>query len=347
MAAVESFLNEDAGAKKRRRQMIISILIGVVILHVAAGAIAGIFVVAKYIFPPPANFVVKKDIRLPAKKREHKMNMAALDAVAPKPTLSDKMQSTRPTAFSLPDVPDMPLDQMLPLDPSQLVADQVASLSNTDAMGTASGAAVAGGHGRGGKGLSFLGVESTGQRILMLFDVSGTVANKAAAAGIPVEKIQEELISMINKLPITSRFSVYQFASNYKPFSKELVPASPRNKEAAVNWIKTEWIFGGGVPRGDDPNPQGIVGLFNRAAEIKPDVIFIVSDGMFSSMKGTFPESGSDRKIPIDYIKKAAAPLKDIGCKVNLIIFEADQETSRELKQISAMTKGTTKEFKK
>jgi hypothetical protein len=347
MAAVESFLNEDSGAKKRRRQMIISILIGVVILHVAAGVVAGIFVVAKYIFPPPANFVVKKDIRLPAKKREHKMNMAALDAVAPKPTLSDKMQSTRPTAFSLPDVPDMPLDQMLPLDPSQLVADQVASISNTDALGTASGAAAAGSGGFGGKGLSFLGVESTGQRIMMLFDVSGTVATKAAAAGIPVEKIQEELINMINKLPITARFTVYQFASNYKPFSKELVPASPKNKEAAVNWIKSEWIFGGGVPRGDDPNPEGIVGLFKRAAEIKPDVIFVVSDGVFSSVKGTFPEPGSTKKIPINYIKQATTPLKDIGCKVNFIIFEADPEDSRELKQISAMTKGTTKEFKK
>jgi hypothetical protein len=181
----------------------------------------------------------------------------------------------------------------------------------------------------------------------MLFDVSKTVADKAAAAGIPIQKIQEELIKMISNLPITARFTVYQFASNYKPFSKELVPASPRNKEAAANWIKSDWIFGGGVPRGEDPNPQGIVGIFNRAAEFKPDVIFIVSDGYFSSVKGTYPEPGSEKKIPINYIKKAATPLKDIGCKVNFIIFEADPETSRELKQISAMTKGTTKEFKK
>ena len=144
MAAVDSFLNEDANAKKRRRRMIISILLGVVLLHVAAGVIAGLFVVAQYIFPPPANFVVKKDVRLPAKKREQKMNMAAVDAIAPKPTLSDKMQSSRPTAFSLPDVPDMPLDQMLPLDPSQLLTDQLASLSNAEALGTASGAGAAG-----------------------------------------------------------------------------------------------------------------------------------------------------------------------------------------------------------
>jgi hypothetical protein len=86
MAAIESFLSESAAAKKRRWAMLTSILIGVILLHLAAGVVAGIFVVAKYIFPPPANFVVQRDIRLPAKKREHKMNMAALDAIAPKPT---------------------------------------------------------------------------------------------------------------------------------------------------------------------------------------------------------------------------------------------------------------------
>ena len=76
MAAVEAFLTEGAAARKRRWAMLGSILIGVIILHIAAGVVAGLFVVAKYMFPPPANFVVQRDIRLPAKKREHKMNMA-------------------------------------------------------------------------------------------------------------------------------------------------------------------------------------------------------------------------------------------------------------------------------
>lgn len=83
------------------------------------------------------------------------MNMASLDAIAPKPTFSDKMQSSRPTAFSLPDIPNLPLDQMLPLDPSQLISDQMASLSNVEAMGSGSGTASAGAGGFGDKGMSF------------------------------------------------------------------------------------------------------------------------------------------------------------------------------------------------
>ena len=342
MAGFESILREDPEAKKRRIRMVLSILLGVVLLHVAGGVVAGIFIVAKYIFPPPANFVVKKDVRLPAKKREHKMNMAAFDAMAPKPTLSDKMQSTRPTAFSLPDVPDMPLDQMLPLDPSQLVADQMASLSNTEALGAVSGAAAAGSGGFGGKGLSFLGVDSTGQRILLMIDISGTVVNKAAKAGISPEKLREELIALINKLPITSRFSIIQYAGNYKPFSKELVPASQPNKTLALDWIQNEWVTGGiQVSKKSVASPSGFIGVLQAANEMKPDAVFIITDGDYKSKIHT-------KKIPWDEIKKAAEQLKDADgkrTKINVISFEADAEDLKELRKISKGSGGNIREM--
>ncbi len=343
MAAVESFLSEDANAKKRRLRMLVSILIGVVLLHVGAGVVAGIFIVAKYIFPPPANFVVKKDIRLPAKKREHKMNMASLDAMAPKPTLSDKMQSTRPTAFSLPDVPDMPLDQMLPLDPSQLVADQMASISNTEALGMTSGAAAAGSGGFGGKGLSFLGVDSTGQRILLMIDISGTVVNKATKAGIPPEKLREELIALINKLPITSRFSIIQFAGNYKPFAKELVPASQPNKTLAADWIQNEWVTGGiQVSKKSVASRSGFLGVLEDAGDMNPDAVFIITDGSYTS-------KDHPKGIPWDELRKAAEQVKDIDgkrAKINVIAFEADEEDLKELRRISKGSGGNIRELK-
>jgi hypothetical protein len=344
MAAIESLLSEDAGAKKRRIRMVISILIGVLLLHVAAGVIAGIFIVAKYIFPPPANFVVKKDVRLPAKKREQKMNMASLDAIAPKPTLSDKMQSTRPTAFSLPDVPNMPLDQMLPLDPSQLLSDQMASISNSEALGTASGASVGGSGGFGGKGLSFLGVDSSGQRILLMVDISGTVVNKAAKAGISPEKLREELIALISKLPITSRFSIIQYAGNYKPFTTELVPASQPNKTLALDWIRNEWVTSGGiqVSKKTVASPSGFIGVLQAANDMKPDAVFIITDGSYKSKVHT---SG----IPWDEIRKVSDELKDSDgrrTKINVIAFEADDEDLKQMKRMSQSSGGNLREMK-
>jgi len=341
MAGFESILSEDPGAKKRRLRMVISILIGVVLLHVAAGVIAGIFIVAKYIFPPPANFVVKKDVRLPAKKREHKMNMAAFDAIAPKPTLSDKMQSTRPTAFSLPDVPDMPLDQMLPLDPSQLLSDQMASISNSEALGIASGASAGGSGGFGGKGLSFLGVDSTGQRILLAFDVSSSVENKADKAGIPFSKISQEIQTLLQKLPITSRFGIIQFSRLFMTFGNELVPASNPNRQAANLWIGE---YFGKVPTksAKDKVRSGLLGVLAFAKELKPDVVFIVSDGSFQSEQY---ESG----IPWDEVKKSIESIKDESGKaarINFIAFEPKEEDLKELKKAAARSNGKVQEIK-
>jgi hypothetical protein len=341
MAAIESFLSESAAAKKRRWAMLGTIFLGVILLHVAAGLVAGIFIVAKYIFPPPANFVVQRDIRLPAKKRDHKMNMAALDAIAPKPTFNDKLQSSRPTAFSLPAVPDLPLDQMLPLDPSQLLSDQMASISNSEALGIASGASAGGSGGFGGKGLSFLGVDSSGQRILLAFDVSSSVENKADKAGIPFSKISQEIQALLQKLLVTSRFGIVQFSRLFMTFSDELVPVSNTNRQAANLWIGEHF---GKVPTksAKDKVRSGLLGVLAFAKELKPDVIFIVSDGSFQSEQY---ESG----IPWDEVKKSIEAIKDESGKaarINFIAFEPKEEDLRELKKAAARSNGKVQEIK-
>jgi hypothetical protein len=289
MAGVDAFLNESDASKKRRYKTLISILVGVLLLHIAAGVVAGVFIVAKYIFPPPANFVVKKDVRLPAKKREQKMNMAAVDAIAPKPSFSDKMQSTRPTAFALPDVPEMPLDQMLPLDPSQLVADQVASLSTSDSLGSASGAAATGGGGFGGPGTNFLGIQTQARRILILFDVSNTTIRKAREAGMPFSTIKDETRKLIEGLGINTRFGVCMFAQNYVFFDESLLPANDSNKAKATAWLdryfKEESPMTQKIPDMVRGSP-GFLEMLKSAFEKKPETIFIVSDGDFRSSGG-------------------------------------------------------------
>jgi hypothetical protein len=328
MAGFESILSEDPELKKRRLRMVVSILIGVVLLHVAAGVVAGIFIVARYIFPPPANFVVKKDIRLPAKKREHKMNMAALDAIAPKPTLSDKMQSTRPTAFSLPDVPDMPLDQMLPLDPSQLLADQMSSFSNSEALGAISGAGVAGGGGFGGKGVGFLGVNANGKRILLIIDVSQTVAQNARRAGIPFETIGEEVQKLVEGLPLTARFGILCFKRSFEAFRQELVPNGNTNRQAALPWIKQ--VFTEGKTRAG-AGGNGLLDVLTYAKNNKPDLVFVVTDG--SCQADSYPSG-----IPWSEVKKAVEAIQDENGKasqVNFIVFGPKENDLKELKKLA------------
>jgi len=334
-----------AGAQSGRRRLVVTIILISIGIHAAAAIVAGIVVVARYFAEAPAEFKTTKDVRIPAKKREAKMNMASLDAIAPKPTFSDKMQSSRPTAFSLPDIPNLPLDQMLPLDPSQLISDQMASLSNVEAMGSGSGASSTGAGGFGDKGMSFLGIQSSGQRILLLFDVSSSVTHKAAKAGVPLEKIQQETISLIGKLPITSKFGIIQFTQNYKPFSKELLPATDNNRAAAVNWVESEWVTKGSMSESSKviSNSQGLIGVLDLATEMKPDVIFIISDGSFQWKAG-----GGSGTIPWAIVKKRIAEnlCKAGNCKVNFITFEAKTEDAREMRSISQRSGGKTIDLK-
>ena len=343
MPAIETLLGESTQARKRRRRLLLAILVGVLALHIAGGIVAGVLVVAKYFFPPPANFEVKKDIRLPAKQREHKMNMAAFDAMTPKPTFNDKLQSLRPAAFALPDLPKMPMDQMLPLDPSEIVSDQVSSLVGTAGLGGGNEGA-AGAEGLG-FGMSFFGIPSAGKRILLLFDVSSSVVNKASAAGVPLSKIQEETSELIRKLPISARFGIIQFTQNYKPFQKELVPATDQNRADALEWIQSEWIEAGTMTASSKvaSNPRGLVGVLELAAKMQPDVIYLISDASFQ-----WKPSGTIENIPWKEISKLTKGSLQgpEGCKLHFIGFEMKPDDKRELGSIIRQTGGKIREIK-
>ncbi|MEO0416088.1 MAG: hypothetical protein AAF226_14165, partial [Verrucomicrobiota bacterium] len=117
----------------RNLLIIFALSIAVVI---AAGVIIGALFLVKFHKPPEAVFEVpKKKIKIPPKPPEHKMNVAKHEASKPKPTFSQKLLSTKPSAFALPDLPMVDLDQMLPLDPSEMITDQVSSLMGTTGVG--------------------------------------------------------------------------------------------------------------------------------------------------------------------------------------------------------------------
>ena len=187
---------------QERRRMILTVVLVSVGVHAIAAIVAGIVIVARYLAEPPAEFKVAKDIRLPAEEREHKMNMAAFDGMAPKPSFTDKLQSLRPAALALPELPRIPIDQLLPLDPAEILTDEVAALTGPGGPGSAIAVGAGGVGGLAGTGFSFMGIESKGKRILLIFDVSASVLNKARKSGTSLGKIKEETVSLLQQLPI-------------------------------------------------------------------------------------------------------------------------------------------------
>jgi hypothetical protein len=331
---VEAIL-EDQQQKKSRRKLVITILLVVVVLHLLAGVIAGVLVVARYFLPPPAAFQVQKDIRLPAKEREHRMNMDSFEAMTPKPSFNDKLQSLRPTDFSLPELPKVPMDQMLPLDPSAIVADQVSSMVGTAGLG----AGGQGGSGMGGtgSGISFLGIETNAKRILLLYDVSTTVTNSAARAGMPMERIRDETQKLLDGLSINTRFGMGQFARNYAFFETELLPATDPNREKARAWL-TEWFATDGSMNPSTPRivrgSPGFIEVMRSAFQLNPDVIFVISDGGFYRGGG-----GANEQIPYEEIDKAIGEFQKSlpePAQINFIGVGMKPENERAMRRVLA-----------
>ena len=298
----KAVLDPQEAARARRRKVIISVIVASIAVHFIAAILAGIWIVARYLLPTPATFEVKKEIRIAAEERQHRMNMDEFDALKPKPTFQDKMSTARPTEFSLPDLPAMPLDALSAINPSDIVSDQLDSLSAAAGDGSGSGT----GGGRGGS-ISFLGVTSTGTRVVLLFDISKTVNNSAARAEVPMEAIRDKVVELIDSVGINTTFGIGQFARSYAFFDKELLPASDPNKARAKEWL-AKWFSTTGSLSRSTPNyvsgSAGFLVVLEEAFKLKPDLIYIVSDG------GFYRGSGYD-KIPYDEINRRLRELQD------------------------------------
>lgn len=341
-------LNEAERTLQRRRQIIGSVIAGSIAVHIAGGLLAGIWVVAKYFTPPPAQFEVRKDLRIPPEERQNKMNMAEHDALTPKPSLDERIASLRPTEFALPDLPTVPMDQMLPLDPASLVSDQVASLVGADGLGAAGEAA--GGVGGEEGGFSFFGIESSGRRILLMFDVSTSVVNKAKKSGVPLSEIKARTIELIESFGANTSFTIVQFTRNYNFFQNELVPATDANKVNAKNWVEQEWTEDGMLNAKRKAvifNPEGILRVLQVGLSLEPDVIFLISDGSFQKGdpdgKNTFGVDIEPREI--DKLLKHAAASMGRDVPINFIGFEMKENDRRELRRIFRRTGGTFREI--
>jgi hypothetical protein len=332
--------------KQQRKRMILIVVLASVGLHVIAGVIAGIVIVARFLREPPAEFKVTKDIRIPAQEREHKMNMAAFDGMAPKPSFTDKLQSLRPGPLALPELPKVPMDQLLPLDAAEIRADEVVALAGPGGVGSGIAPGMIGSGGPAGveSGFSFMGIESTGKRILLMFDVSISVLNKARKSGISLAKIKEETIALLGQLPINARFGLIQFTQNYKAFRGQLVAATDSNRSVAKEWIDAEWVETGTMQASAKVtrNPRGVAGILELAVRMSPDVIFLISDASFQ-----WKEGGGLGDVPWKEIEKIVkGPLQGAdGCVLNFIGFQMKPEDKREMAAIVRATHGKIREI--
>ena len=117
----------------------------------------------------------------------------------------------------MPELPEVPVDQMIPLDPSELISDQLASLSGSPGLGTALGKGLAGGQGTG-SGMSFFNIKDNARSVVIMIDVSASMFGRTGDLDYSSSKlvrkgkdqvfqtIRDEASQLIDSLSVNTLF---------------------------------------------------------------------------------------------------------------------------------------------
>lgn len=352
----KAVLDPQEAAKARRRKIIVSVIVASVVVHFIGAILGGIWIVARYLLPTPATFEVKKEIRIAAEERQHRMNMDEFDALKPKPTFTDKMSTARPAEFALPDLPTLPVDALSAVDPSDIVSDQLASLTGSAGSGTGSGS----GTGLKGSPVDFFGISDTATRVVIAMDVSNSMFDRQPGK---FEAVKAQASKLVQGLSINTLFNIIIFEGGSVAMFPQLEPATEANKGKAEEWIKSvdggkekqNMRYNGAYKRMGTGLYEGggtrLDTALKQALGMKPTSVFVISDGQVAKSP---PRDGGDDKSEqtdieqeelLDVVKELQAQL-EVPSRIHVIYFVTGKAKSEEEKKLRSLARRNDGRFK-
>jgi len=323
----------------------LSLIAGSLAIHGGVALLAGVWIVARHFAAatPPSTPILKAIPPPPPPPSEstQRLDAAALEGGATKLAASNPLQSTRLTSLALPALPKLATTPVLPLTAFELSSSSLLAgvQENSDGFGAGVGNG-SGGTGKGA-GVNFLGVQTNARRIVLMYDVSKTVANAAAKAGVPLERVRSETERLIAELGVNTRFALVEFARNYAFFRPELLASTTANRAAATQWLTTYFATTGTIPHGIPGLVSGSPGFLvalETVFKLAPDAVFILSDG--SMQRGT----GTASTIPLTEIEKTLSELQSTlpqKAKVYFVGVGVSAENERGIRRLLANNNGT------
>ena len=280
-------------------------------------------------------FVARKKIYLPQKELEHKVALAEFQNAASSPMQLERISTQALLPDSLPSLPALPQSDFKPIERSPAALQSDALLGQSGVLGALQGLQTE------SSSASLFGIEDSGQRILILFDNSSSVMNKASKAGVSTTRFVEELNSLINGLNANTLFGLIPFSRDVGAFRDYMVAAGMRNKRAATDWI-TSRIRTQSHQTGLKYDIDGVQGALSVAFQMEPDVIFLLSDADFQrnlSKRGDVPwddVEGTLRDLSREF---------GIRPRIHFIGFQVGAEDAEAMEKITRRYKGSIKQF--
>ena len=281
--------------------------------------------------PVPTQFSAKKNLYLPHIEREHSAALAAYQSAVSAPMQLQRIE----TAALLTDLPSF---QANDLTSDRLQATNVPT--NSAWMGTqwSSGFATLNAE----SSSTLFGLEASGERIVILFDNSLTVWNRAEAVGISSDRFVAELSRMIEDFGVNTEFALVPFAQKVGTFKDYLIPATQANRQAAIKWLQKN-VRAQGKHTELPYQINGIQGALTLAYQMQPDLIFILSDGDFQRTKSQWASGGD---VPWPELRASIRKLKRrhaVAPQIHFVGFQVSAAASSEIKRLVAQERGQFK----
>ncbi len=237
-------------------------------------------------------FQAQPRVAMAAQIREHKMNVAKQDSMAPRPSYSQRLTGAGPSQIQAPQMPDVDMSQLLPLDPSVVVSDQVAGLIGSGGTGRGTGRGLSGGGGTGqGSGMAFFDIKDSARSVVIMIDVSQSMFSRTGdydgssrkllkhGTEQSFQAIREEAVKLIDSLSADSRFGIIRWSGSARSWRPELVRATDANKAAARQHIMEEVDANTAPPTGGRPGGTRHDYALEEVFRLQPEVAFMLTDG--------------------------------------------------------------------
>lgn len=306
-----------------------------ILLQVGLLFIAVFVVVLVPEFKSDPEFVARKKIYLPQKELEHKVALAEFQNAASSPMQLERISTQALLPDSLPSLPDLPKSEFKPIDRNPATLQSDALLGQSGLLGSLQGLQTE------SSNASLFGIEDSGQRILILFDNSSSVLNKASKAGVSTDQFVKELTTLINGLNANTLFGLIPFSRDVGAFRDYMVAAGMRNKRSAADWLATR-IRTQSHQTGLAYEVDGVQGALSVAFQMEPDVIFLLSDADFQrnlSKRGDVPWDDVERSL------RTLSREYGIEPRIHFIGFKVDDADAEAMEKITRRYKGSFKKF--
>lgn len=282
-------------------------------------------------------FIGGKTIYLPQRELEHRVALAEFQQAVSQPPSIERLTTAALLPAGLPPIPSLIHNQTDPAESSLIPSDAQAMLGQSGLLGasTKSNQSAA----------SFFGIEDTGQRIVVIVNTSVSVVKKALRRGVSIERIQNEMIGLIETMDSNTLFGIVQFSQGVRTFENFLAPATANNKEAVKLWVPAN-LKGNPTTRTGQLY-YGHEAAFEAAFALEPDIIFLVTDGQLNRRQGS-PGDYSYPEIPYPELHQTIRSLQEkwgASPRIHAVGFEMKENDVEGMRQFTRQFGGQLREF--